>query len=310
MKQDEDDAAQKSARDAAIDWLMRINERPLSEKEAETFSAWLAAAPANRPAFEDISRMFGDLTTIRFDSAPARNNRLAWFGAAAVLMAASIAFFLFFDEALLFLRSDYHAGIGETKEVTLEDGSRIALAAESAIALRYGAHERGLTLLGGEAWFEVAPDPSRPFVVNAGGGTVTALGTAFDIALDGAAARVIVAQHKVLVASHGEKVVVEEGQASAFSRGAVTPPAPVDVARGVAWRRGKLIFDDRPLGEVVAVLQRYWRGRVFFADASLRSRRVSGVFSAGDPLLALEEIETALGVHGLGVSGYFIVLYD
>jgi transmembrane sensor len=316
MKEDEDDAAPGNARDAAIDWLMRINERALSEDEAKAFSAWLAADSANMAAYDDISEMFGALTSMSLRAtpaertAPAQRTKRAWAAAgAASLMAASIALFLFFDETSLFLRSDHYAGPGEKKQATLDDGSRIELAAKSAIAVRFGAGERRLTLLGGEAWFEVAPDPLRPFIVEAAGGSVTALGTAFDVAVDRGGAHVTVAEHRVLVASDGHEVVVEQGQQSAIARHLVEPPTLSNVERATAWRRGKLIFDDKPLDEVVEALERYWRGHVYFADATLRSRRVTGVFGASDPLLALEEIETALGIHAISLSNYLIILY-
>lgn len=308
MIEDKDPA---SARDAAIDWLMRQNDGPLSKREQAEFAAWLASDEANKAAFDDISDMYGRLTTMDLGAARIRKSRRIWRGAAlSAIAAAAVALFVVFDDLSLFLRSDYYAGTGETKLVTLEDGSRVQLDARSAIAVRYGPGQRRLLLLEGEAWFEVAPDRSRPFIVEAAGGTVTALGTAFDVAVEKAQTNVTVTQHRVSVSSGGQSVIVEEGEQSAYaSSGAAQPPRPADIARAISWRQGTLIFENKPLGEVVDALGRYHHGHVFFADPALRSRRVTGVFGANDPLEALEEIEVALGLHAVNLTNYMIILY-
>ena len=229
----------------------------------------------------------------------------------AAAIAGAIALFFCYDDLSVYLRSDYSTGAGETKLVTLVDGSHVELDTKSAIAVHFSAGQRGLSLLEGEAWFEVAPDPARPFIVEAAGGTVTALGTAFDVAVEKAWAHVMVSQHRVAVESGGSSVIVEEGQQSAFARGAVAqPPEAVNIEHATAWRRGKLIVRNRPLGEVVEALGRYHHGYVYIVNSELRARPVTGVFQADDPLAALDEIETSLGVHAAYLSNYLIILYD
>jgi transmembrane sensor len=307
-----EDENEPSPRDAAIDWLMRCNEGRLSRAEQAEFSAWLAE-DAHRAAFEDICAMYGRLTAMEFGAAPVRRRRasgrlLAGAVTAGAVVAATLV--LHFDDLSLTLRSDHYAGAGETKRVTLADGSRVELDARSAIALHFSPQERRLTLLEGEAWFEVAPDPSRPFVVAAGGGTVTALGTAFDVALRRGETEVTVAEHSVAVASGGRTIVVGQGESSAYTpQAAAQEPQKTDVARATSWRQGALIFENAPLGEVVEALSRYHRGHVLFADPSLRARRVSGVFGSNDPREALEEIEAAVGLREVALTRYLIVLY-
>ena len=90
----------------------------------------------------------------------------------------------------------------------------------------------------------------------------------------------------------GPSVIVEEGAQSAFAPGvAAVAPYPVDADHVTAWRRGKLIFDDKPLGEVLAILARYRRGYVVLVDPALRGRRVTGVFETRDPEAALRAIQ-------------------
>ena len=231
-------AGPESARDAAIDWLMRQNDGPLSRAEKAAFTAWLASDEANRAAFDDISEMYGHLGTMEFGAAPVQKAKRSWRGVAlSTLAATSVALFVFFDDLSLYLRSDHYAAAGETKLVTLDDGSHVELDAKSAMTVRYSAGERRLTLLEGEAWFEVAPDPARPFVVEALGGTVTALGTAFDVALEKARAQVTVTQHRVSVAS-GEFAMLLSKRASKAPIPRAPPPRPRDRSMSNARQRG------------------------------------------------------------------------
>ncbi len=301
--------ARDGARDAAIDWWLRHNDGPLPEKDRATFEAWLAADEANKAAFEKVSRIGGMVATRKPGGKPRRKGRSSKKMAAGV--AGALALFIFHDDLSIALRSDYRTGTAETRRVTLDDGSQVELGPRSAIALRTEPGQRRLVLLRGEAWFEAAPDPARPFMVEAANGTVTALGTGFDIALEQDLTRVTVTTHRVRVASGGKTVIVAEGQQSTYGQGlAPQPPEKVDVGQATAWRRGKLIFANKPLGDVVEALARYHHGTIVFADKALRRRPVSGVFKTGDPLAAIDEIESSLGLHTARLTDYLIVLYD
>ncbi len=310
MNEDEAHAVPESARDAAIDWWLRQNDRPLSKKEQAAFDAWLGGDEANKAAFDKVAGMCGYMAQRWPGAGPVRRARRSRRRAAAATIAGIAVLLAVFSDLPLYLRSDHYAGAGEKKFVTLDDGSHVELDAKSAIAVHYSSARRRLTLLEGEAWFEVAPDPARPFVVEAAGGTVTALGTAFDVSVEGAQARVTVTQHRVSVVSGGQNVIVEEGQQSAYAESAAAQaPRAADIDGATAWRRGRLIFENKPLGEVVEALGRYHHGYVYFTSSALRSRRVTGVFRTDDPLAALEEVETSLGLHAAHVSNYLTILY-
>lgn len=302
-------ASPPAVRAAAIDWWLRRNEATLSKKEQAAFEAWLAD-DANRAAYDRLSAL-GDFMAPRWPGAgPQRKTRRRRRKAVAAASLALLAL-LFSDEIALRLRADVLAGPGETKQATLSDGSRIELDSRSAVALDFGPTQRRVTLLAGEAWFEVAPDPVRPFVVEAAGGTATALGTAFDVALENGKVRVTVTSHSVRVVGGGGEVTVEEGQQSGFGPSrAAAAPEPVDLARATAWRRGKLMFENQPLGEVVRALGRYHRGFVYFLDPALQARRVTGVFNAQDPIAALDEIETSLGLRATHVTKYLTIVHE
>lgn len=295
----------------AGEWWVKIDAGPLSRDDRAAFDAWLADDPFNKVAFDEVSGLCDEAQTIEpwptgEAEVATRGSRLA---VVAGLLAASLALLVSFDELTLLWRADYRTGTGETRVVALEDGSRVELSAKSAITVNFRGSERRLSLLEGEAFFQAAPDRERPFVVAAASGTVTALGTAFDIVLEDMGAKVVVAEHSVAVASQGASQVVEEGRQSAFGPGvAIGAPAAVDIGRATAWRRGKLVFVDRPLGEVIAILSRYHRGYVVIPAASTRRLSVTGVFDVGDPLGALAEIERSLDLRAIYLTNYLVVL--
>jgi transmembrane sensor len=313
MNAETNNSDQDSAGDEAIEWFVRLRAGALSVEEQVAFEAWLAHGQENAAAFEDVLQMYGHLAGMnplrRVKPHVYPKRRIFAVGLAA-FAAASLALFVSFDEISAYLRSDYYAGVGERKFVTLEDGSRVQLDSKSSIKVQYALAERRLTLLEGEAWFEVAPDPARPFVVEAGGGTVTALGTAFDVAVEKSGTRVTVTEHRVTIASGGQSVVVEQGRQSAFGRDAgVQAPSAVDSESATAWRRGKLIMEKRPLYEVLSAIGRHHRGFISCIGSSACARRVSGVFGADDPLQSLGEIEASLGLKAVNLSNYVILLY-
>jgi transmembrane sensor len=216
-----------------------------------------------------------------------------------------------FNSLPILWRADFHTGTGETRLVTLEDGSQVQLGARSAIALHYCVAQRRLTLLEGEAWFQAAPNAARPFIVEAAGGAVTAPGTAFDITLENAHVDVTVTEHRVAVSSGGQTVLVAEGQQSSFDAGSpASSPVPADIDSVTAWRRGNLIFVDKPLGEVVTTLGRYHHGYVLIPDPALRKLRVTGRFYATDPLGAISTLEASLGLHAIYLTNYLVFLRE
>jgi transmembrane sensor len=308
MQDDSDKTDQPDAHDAATAWWVRRDAGPLARGEERAFAAWLAADAANAAAFDEIVALLGEVRALR-PRAAARAPRRRRRAFAATLLAASLAGVAAFDQLALILRADMRTGVGETRMIRLDDGSRVTLAGRSAIAVDYREQRRGITLLEGEAFFEAAPDAARPFVVTAAGASVTALGTAFDIALDSAGTRVSVAEHAVTVDSGGRAVRVDEGRQSVFAEGAPAgAPHPVETADITAWRRGRLIFVDRPLGEVVDILARYHRGYILVASDALRRLRVTGVFDAKDPIGALRAIEASLDLDAIHLTDYLVLL--
>lgn len=311
----EEDAARfdrESRRKAAIDWWTRLDCGAPTPREREAFAAWLTRDPSNREAFEKLCRIWGDLEALRpflreLEAPPPRQRPYARLAAGVAACVIALSAYIFFDDVWIMLWAQARTGVAETRMVRLADGSQIELGPRTAISLEFDEGKRNVRLLRGEAWFDVAPDADRPFSVLVARGAVTALGTSFDVSTMGERTEVSVARHRVRVVAGGPAIIVEEGEQSAFGPGvAAVEPYLVPIDHIAAWRRGKLIFDDKPLTEVVAVLEHYLRGYILL-DPSIRQRRVSGVFDAAEPLAAIFAIEKALGLRALDL-GYVLVL--
>ncbi|MGU3495306.1 FecR family protein [Xanthobacteraceae bacterium A53D] len=310
--------AQKRRHEEAADWLLRNREAAESEAEQSAFRSWLAQDPDNARAYAAAERLMGDASraissdsTLRDFTVPRRSIAKPLLGLVLALGLGS-ALFVAMDGPVR-LQADAMSGPGEMPVMTLADGSRVQLNASSAIAYDMAGGRRIVRLLRGQAYFEVAPDPTRPFSVEAGDARVTALGTAFDVRLGRTATDVLVTEHAVMVdfpgGSHagtrvtqGEQAVFEDGARAAI----VTPSDP---AVALAWRRGQLVMNEMPLGNVVEEISRHFPGRIIIAGSDLTRRRVSGTMSIRDTDAALAFLERALNVSSVRI-GSLVILRD
>ncbi|GGF63809.1 sensor [Azorhizobium oxalatiphilum] len=322
------DADKLTALEAAADWYVRRDAGPLDPREEAQFQDWLMTA-ANRIAFEEISGTWIDLGLIPRPAveAVAANDAgrvvplraiqrrpmpiRRWTFAAA---AAAVAVFVVGHALDLPLRfeADAMTATGEIRTLRLDDGSSVELNTASALAIDYSPSERRIRLLRGEAVFTVAKDSARPFVVEAASGTAVARGTVFAVGKDGDGATVTVLESRVGVSYPASAGAVElsPGEAVAYSRRGLDNVRAVDADTRTAWRRGKLVFVDRPLGEVIAELNRYYAGRIQIIDDSISNKSVSGVFDIRDPARALHAVEEALGLHSTSLTSYLVLLHS
>ncbi|WP_428028784.1 FecR family protein [Ancylobacter sp.] len=311
----------------AAGWVARLDGSPLSESETLALRSWLDASLDHRAAFEEARATWQDLSLLRHDPGPLRallpaqrRGRLArratGIGAvlALAILAAGVARFQFGDLWLL-AAADYRTAPGELRTVTLADGSSVELGPASAIALDFSDTERRVRFLAGEVYFAAAPrtpDEPRPFVVEAAGGTTTALGTQFVLEEAGEGADVLAIEHQVEVALGGEArgVVLSPGQEVRYSpTGGIEPVRTRDLGTATAWRQGMLVFNGTSLRHVVETLNRYRRGRIVILDEELGRRRVSGVFATNDLGDAIETITSELGIGSKSIYPLITVLY-
>jgi transmembrane sensor len=193
-------------------------------------------------------------------------------------------------------RSDLWSGVGEIAHATLADGSRVDLNTGTALALHFTETERRVELLRGEALFDVARDPARPFVVEGGGVSVRAVGTVFFVRADGATAPVGVAEGRVDVTDSGRHLQVSAGEALRRQEGGATV-VKADMGRATAWRDGHVVFAGERLADVLSDLARYRRGRIVLLDSRLGERRVTAAFDPRDTDDALDALAATLGLR-------------
>jgi transmembrane sensor len=164
----------------------------------------------------------------------------------------------------------------------MPDGSKVILNTDSQIHVDVNQHERRVDLERGEAFFEVAKDASRPFVVHAGNKRVVAVGTQFSVRREADDLQVVVTEGKVRIESSGAPQAVVAGTVARASEAGVllTKQNIAAAEESLSWRTGTLVFREMTLAEAVAEFNRYNTHKIIIADASVGSFEVAGSFRA------------------------------
>lgn len=178
----------------------------------------------------------------------------------------------------------FSTSVGGQQLQVLPDGSRVRLNTDTKVRIAFQADERRVVLEHGQAFFEVAHDPNRPFVVEADGARVRALGTKFDVRHDTAAVRVTLVQGRVQVrAGDGRETVLSPGEAVVADRNGLSRPSAADVGAVAGWTSGRLTFSGVPLRDAVAEVNRYSDRKVVLdAPEAVAGELISGQFVTGD----------------------------
>jgi transmembrane sensor len=223
--------------------------------------------------------------------APARTRRAAWgFGAAGAALAVCLLFGLAWFRFEQPVETTYRTAMGDLRAIPLADGSRITLSSDSSVHVSLGRHERHVVLDRGEAFFDVAKDRSRPFVIVAGERRVRVVGTRFAVRRGGEAGvglRVIVTQGLVQLESgpgadgraRASTLLPPGSVALASAAGLVVRTGTVaDAERALDWRNGFLDFNDTTLAEAADEFNRYNRRKLVIGDPGAGTLRVGGHF--------------------------------
>jgi transmembrane sensor len=309
----------------AAAWRVVLTEAGVETSPA--FEAWLVGSPANADAWAETQALwdlFGEHAT-SIEMITARRDALArvgrsqrgrlraaqrglvgrfWIAGAA---AAVVALLGLGGLTTWYAAKPqvYHTTLGERRSVTLADGSRIALDADSQVEVRLLLTARKLKLDRGQARFDVAHDADRPFSVQVRDQTVIATGTTFNVDLIGPRIMVTLIEGKVSVLrDHKSKGAAKPRQVLARLVGGerlVTENASaqiekIDVDEATAWESGQIIFDDEPLASAVQRVSRYAVHPVTVEGAAARLR-ISGVFNTGDVSTFVDTIEHAFPIR-------------
>lgn len=285
----EDTSALGQGRKLSSDELV---ERALRETNVVALKA-VAPAPAS-----------GATTTAA--STGLRGRRMYWpsrLGIAASFLLAAVAMWIHFEHGV------YRTTLGEQRSIVLDDGTTIDLNSRSRIRVKYTDHERVIELLEGQGLFKVAKDPARPFIVDAEGALVRAVGTQFDVYRKPTGTRVTVIEGRVAVlpgSITAPRANPAAGAAASLSTGvpgeillaageqldlqfaqavglATLVPQPANLDAATAWTRRQIVFNATPLSEVIAEFNRYNARQLIITDGSVGATRISGVFSSTDP---------------------------
>jgi transmembrane sensor len=297
-------AQRESSRDidqAASEWTARLDRGPLTAQDEAAFQAWLAGDARRKGAMlraqalsmmSESARALGDGFDPADFSEPggarfSRRQALTWGGGAAA--AASLA--------ALAIGLPAAAGAvisterGEIRLAPLKDGSTVLLNTETRIRVRYETGRRVVALLSGEAYFSVARDDRRPFVVEVNGRRLSTAQANFRVRnLKREPVDVLVNQGLVDIAPAAASAravrLASNTRMELSTRPVAERPqamAPEAVTRELAWREGKLAFEGETLGQAAATFARYSDTRIQIGDPALAREPVTGLFAANDP---------------------------
>ncbi|MGO3207918.1 MAG: FecR domain-containing protein [Halomonadaceae bacterium] len=285
-------------------WMARLWSDDISEAQREACLAWRQASPEHERAWQQLQAIDGQLAALPrhaarselFSSSQVSRRGLLQWGGLAVLLSG-LGFGLPHTPQWQRQFADYATGIGEIREVTLSDGTHLVLDTDTAIDIRFDAHQRRLHLLRGGVLITTSKTPdARAFSVMTQEGLSYPLGTRFSVQQHTDSTQVAVYEGRVALERRGsnERTTLDAGQQAAMSADGVTPPASLEPA-GLARFKGRLVAEDMRVSEVVEILARYRHGVVRCAP-EVADRRVSGVFSLQDTDRALASLADALSL--------------
>ncbi|MGO2009478.1 FecR family protein [Vreelandella alkaliphila] len=289
-----------------------------SGKVRAAFSTWLLADPRHRQAFDEMQSLWGALEEPVANLAQAprtASHARSWrgfFATAACLVLAVVLGLGWQQDWPPRWHADVVTSVGERTTLELNDGSSVALNTRSALAVDFTPEQRRVSLLAGEAWFDVAKDETRPFIVDIGQGHVKVTGTRFNVRLEDGEALVSLVEGRLQLTNDttggAEPVVLSPGQQARLAAGGISTPVAFDKTAVTAWQRGQFVFYNEPLARVVANLNRHRQGHILITDDSLNRLKVTGVFSTSEPDTALEVITNTLPVEQIRLTDYLVLL--
>lgn len=319
--------------ETAVEWFTLRRSGDVDLEQEQRFHAWLAQSPAHAAAYAEIERCWeemcaaarqDDTLTLNLErprtlaeqlgrpgSVPARS----WPRVAGVTLVLVFVSTVILHQWHVTTRwfSDYATHTGEQRRITLPDNSQVLLNTDTALSLDWSDARRHLILHHGQAVFTVAVDPTkRPFEVSAGPVTVRALGTVFEVKTGEAEdLDVTVQQHAVMVvlAGRGQPVRLRTGQRLHYAgTSGLGQPETADLIATTAWQNRQLMFNDLPLEQAMAELDRYYAGRIVVTDNRARHLRVSGVFPLDDPNAILDALRRALKLKFIRLGPWLVLV--
>jgi transmembrane sensor len=307
----------------AVDWFVRLQDADGDPATGRAFRAWLDGDPRRAAAFEKVTEVWGAPEFLQATRnvakatgfvAPGKKSRRHSLAkkAAAIITAVVVAFGLAkVPDLILRFRADYVTAAGEQRVIALPDGSRMTLNTESAVALDFATGHRDIKVLRGEVYFDVRSGLAIPFRVAGQFGDVKVKGTAFSVKLDDSEDNVVLSRGVVEVVNRmqpQEHAFLSPGEMVSVTATSISPVRKIDTERPLAWLQGRIRFDDRPFGEILNDLRRYYPGRIFVANSAIEQVSVSGNYKLDQPLLVIRSLTEAAGATLTMLPGGIVVL--
>ncbi|MCK9636830.1 MAG: FecR family protein [Methylobacter tundripaludum] len=304
-----------TTQDQALAWFARLQDSKTSQRDRAEFADWLAASPAHQAAYDKVARLWQsqalNVALSQYAAIPLPQKQQKpppqrWAAAACIVLASG---WLLLGSGLIERwQADAVTATGEQRRIVLADGSAVTLNTDTALAFNTIGERRGVKILSGEAYFEVQPDKTRPFIVETEQGTVRVVGTRFSVKTGGATQVDVESGIVVCAGLRGDSRQLTAGQHTSIAGQGVAGITPVDTGRAFAWLNGRLIFQDQPLAEVIAELDRYHPGAIVITDAKLGQTRVTGNYKLEDTAAIVRALADISGARVINLSPYLTVL--
>jgi len=300
----------------AIGLWARRHSGAWSEADEVELQRWLAADLRHRQTYDRVIRLWESAEGLDGLISPRKSGRRplgfhpVWATCAVVSFATLVVVARDVFNWWNGVPVHWTTAQGESREIVLQDGTRVLLDADSDLIVRVGARVRRASLVRGEASLSVVHDVSRPFEVKIGRGRITDLGTRFDLEVLQDSIRVAVFDGRVGVATARGEVLLTAGQGSGYdNKGALLPVSEVGDSTWL-WEKGLRRFEDTPLSEVVQRLGRYHPVTFVFANPRVSRLRLSGTFRMNDLSTFLRTLCTALPVEARWTGSQRVELTD
>ena len=331
-------AQRRKARAEASAWVVQLHGAERSAALETAFRAWLSADPEHRREFERVNQVWlevseiplGSITRLTHWNRPRAVSR--WAIAAVVLLTFGVGAFGIYQA---WFAGVYKTGVGEQRIVRLQDGTRVTLNSDSRIVVRFAKTQRHVTLVRGEAYFEVAHSRQRPFIVTVGDHDVTDVGTVFMVRYHNGNSAITLLEGKVVVsardsrslaiaaqtsrqispaASHtaagggmAQVVTLIPGERLVLAAGA--PPRldepNIDVV--TAWRRGEVVLERTRLDEAVAEMNPYEVRKLVISSRQIARLEISGIYHVGDGAGFAETIAKLYHLRVISTSAEILI---
>lgn len=281
-----DEERKRLHRAEAAAWLARLHADDRDGTDERAFRAWLAADPAHTAAFESVDQIWSLAGALprggRGPFAPPRHrlSRRALVAGASVLAMTGAGIALLRPASARIYQTD----IGEQKHVVFSDGTGAFLDTQTRLSVCFSDTERSVDLQYGRVNFRVAPDASRPFVVETAERRIIATQSSFDVRCEDGRVQVVLIRGRAAIRAAdvpAEEQTLRAGDRLVAQTGDVRLDKP-DLAPLLAWQTGQAIFENEQLSAAVREMNRYSTKKLDIADPRLSTFRVSGVYRVGD----------------------------